>query len=184
MAHKRKPAPRRKAPAVTPERVETVLRLRLDGAQFHDLRLFAADTSADGTLVRGGPPWEVSDDDLWKLIDRADTVLVSRTKQSHAQAVALQLARRDALYARAVNAGDYSVAASILKDQAALLGMYPNVAELRKLVKAQDEVIKELDAHHAPRQLGPAVEGEAPAGETPVGDPEPVAQAEPEEGGG
>lgn len=165
------PSKRKAKPlAVTPERVETVLRLRLDGAQFHDLRGFANEVGDDADKARDGGPWNVTDADLWALVGKADDLLVARTERRRARAVAVQLARRDALYARAVNAGDYAVALGVLKDQAALLGMYPNVGELRKLIKAQDAVIRELDADHAPRQLGPAEDGSPAVGEAEGGE--------------
>lgn len=184
-SRKRKPAPRKpKAPpAVTPERVETVLRLRLDGAQFHDLRQFAADASPDGTAARGGPPWQVGDDDLWELIGKADDLLVGRAESNRARAYAVAVARREALYARAVNAGDYAAALGCLKDIAQLQGTYPKVAELVKLVKEQGATIRELEADRdGPRQLGPAEDGAPPGGEGPVEGR--AAEAAPEAAGG
>lgn len=152
--------------AETLRRVETILRLRLDGGQLHDLRVYANDPSAEAVEARGGPPWDVADDELAKLITRADDLLIARTKHENRGAVALQWARRDALYLRAINAGDYAVALSILRDQAAILGMYPNVAELKKLVKEQDKLLIAYEAEaNAPRQLGPVGESPAPAGQ-------------------
>ena len=131
---KAKPDP---SPGLTPERVDTVLRLRLDGAQFHDLKAFANDTDAEGKAdaARGGPAWNVSDADLWAMIGKADDLLVARAEKDRARAYAVAVARREALYARAVNAGDYSAALGCLKDIAQLQGTYPKVAELVKLIQ-------------------------------------------------
>jgi hypothetical protein len=148
--------------AETLRRVETILRLRLDGGQLHDLRVYANDPSKEAVEARGGPPWGVTDDELAKLINRADDLLIARTEREGKRAVALQLARRDSLYLRAINAGDYAVGLSILRDQAALLGMYPNVAELKRLVKEQDKLLTAYEAEaNAPRQIGPVGEGAA-----------------------
>lgn len=181
----KKPAgrPRAATPDVaeTAARVEKILALRLDGAQFHDLHTYANDPSAEAAEGRGGPPWNLDAPALWELIHRADDILVARVETKRGRAVALQLARRDTLYLRSINAGDYAVALSILRDQATILGMYPKVDELRTLVKAQDKLIAELEAAaDAPRQLGPAetspgevgpVEGSGAEGEAVEGRP-------------
>ena len=75
------------------KRVEETLRIRLDGAQFHDLREFA--------ITQG---WEVSDVQLRRYQQRADELLVERRDKSRKQVIARHLAQRQALYARAVNA--------------------------------------------------------------------------------
>lgn len=155
--------PRRRVTAADAARLDTVLRLRLDGAQLHDLRGFANDPGDEADKARGGPPWGVTDDALADLIERADDLLVARAKTNQNRAAALQMAKRDALFARAVNSGDYGVALSILRDQADLLGMYPAVAELRKLVKEQDALIQQLE--HAARPEIRAIEGPPPSGE-------------------
>jgi hypothetical protein len=166
---KPKPEPRRSPATDAAEaaaRAETILRLRLDGGQFHDLAVYANDPSAEACAARGGPPWNLTPPDLWKLIHRADDILIARTERKRGRAVALQLARRDALYLRAINTGDYAVALSILRDQATILGMYPQVAELRKLVKAQDKMIQELEAAtDAPREVRSIEAGAGAAGE-------------------
>ena len=160
---KRKPARRPRTTAADAARLDTVLRLRLDGAQLHDLRGFCNDLGDEADKARGGPPWGVDDESLADLIARADDLLVARVERKRERAVAVQLARRDALFARAINAGDYGVALSILRDQADLLGMYPKVEELRKLVKAQDAIIRELEDQREPPALRPAEGGPRPA---------------------
>lgn len=172
-----RPRPATPDAAETAARVEKILALRLDGAQFHDLHTYANDPSAEGVEARGGAPWNLDAPALWELIHRADDVLVARVETKRGRAVALQLARRDTLYLRAINAGDYAVALSILRDQATILGMYPKVDELRSMVKAQDKIIAELEAaaDATPRQLGPAQEGPGAASPAEGADAEPQA---------
>ena len=173
-AGKTKQAPP-KPSAVTPERVEMVLRIRLDGAQFHDVRGFANDTDADGKAdaARGGPPWNVTDDDVWNLIDRADTLVVSRAEQNRARAYAIAVARRESLYARALSAGDYSAALACLRDIANLQGTYPKVADLVKVIKEQAATLTELEADRDRPRLtdgtGEEAGGEGPHGEAVAG---------------
>jgi hypothetical protein len=117
-------------------RVEEVLRIRLDGAQFHDIVQYGSE--------RG---WNVSDRQLRKYLARADALLVERQDRSRTRVVARHLAQRMALYARAVNAADYRTALAILSDEAKLRGLYPDreVRELVKLAAAQGARIEELE---------------------------------------
>ena len=140
-------------------RVEEVLRIRIDGAQFHDVRTYADEPAR---------AWGVTDRELWALIGKADDLLVARTERKRARATALHVAQRQALYARAVNAADFGAALAALRDLAALQGLYPSppkVAELTKIVKAQDELIQELESR------GPEIRSlEASPGTTGTGD--------------
>ncbi|HYH64644.1 MAG TPA: hypothetical protein VD866_08120 [Urbifossiella sp.] len=171
--------------AVTPERVEMVLRVRLDGAQFHDVRGFANDTDADGKAdaARGGPAWNVTDDDVWQLIDRADALTVSRAEQNRARAYAMAVARREALYARALSAGDYSAALACLRDIAQLQGTYPKVAELVKVIKEQAATLTELEADRDRPRLTDG-NGEEAGAEGPPGEAVAGGEAEGDEAGG
>lgn len=114
---KKKPGePKRKksTAAVVLLRVEEILRIRIDGAQFHDVREYAAENS-----------WGVSESQLWNYIKKADNLLVDRQDSSRKRTLALHFAKRDALYARSVNAADYRTALSIIADVARLRGLYP-----------------------------------------------------------
>jgi hypothetical protein len=128
--------------AETARRVEEVLRVRLDGAQFHDIVQYGSEQG-----------WNVGARQIRKYIARADALLVERQDKSRKQVVARHLAQRSALYARAVNAADYRTALAVLADEAKLRGLYPDreVRELVKLVAAQTARIEELerrrDAH-------------------------------------
>lgn len=167
---KKKPKPGRSATREVPQaeaarRVDVILRLRLDGGALHDLAAYANDSSKAACEARGGPPWNVSDAELAKLIGRADDLLVARTERRRSRAVAVQLAKRDALYVRAINSGDLGVALSILRDQAQLLSMYPVAAELRNTIKAQAALIADLEAALGPGEEGPRTIEAAPGGD-------------------
>lgn len=126
-------------------RIEEVLRIRLDGAQFHDIVQFGSEQG-----------WNVTGRQIRKYIARADALLVERQDKSRKKVIARHLAQRTALYARAVNAADYRTALAVLTDEAKLRGLYPDreARELLKLLAAQTARIEELerrrDAHPNP----------------------------------
>jgi len=122
--------------AETARRVEEVLRVRLDGAQFHDIVQYGSEQG-----------WNVGERQIRKYIARADALLVERQDKSRKKVVARHLAQRTALYARAVNAADYRTALAVLADEAKLRGLYPDreARELRKLAAAQTARIAELE---------------------------------------
>src|SRR5215211_718341 len=95
-------------------RVEEVLRIRLDGAQFHDIVQYAAEKE-----------WELKERQIRQYMSHADDLLVERQEKKRKRLVAMHLARREALYARSVNAADYRTALAILSDTAKLQGLYP-----------------------------------------------------------
>src|SRR4051794_35459020 len=85
------------------KRVEAVLRVRLDGGQFHDVVQYAAEKG-----------WGLKDRQIRTYVQRADELLVERQDKSRKQVIARHLAQRQSLYARAVNAADYRTALAIL----------------------------------------------------------------------
>lgn len=140
-------------------RIAEVLRIRLDGAQFHDVVQFAAEKG-----------WGVNERQLRTYMSRADEQLVERQDKSRKKVVARHLAQRQALYARAVNAADYRTALAILDSDAKLRGLYPekDVRELVKLAAAQGARIAELehrlrDAHATGTSAPPTGPEQPPA---------------------
>ena len=91
-----------------------MLRIRLDGAQFHDVVQYAAENG-----------WGPKDRQVRTYIQRADKLLVERRDKSRKKVVARHLAQRQVLYARAVNGADYRTALAILDSDAKLRGLYP-----------------------------------------------------------
>jgi hypothetical protein len=96
------------------QRVEAILRIRLDGAQFHDVVQYAAENG-----------WNLRSRRLRQYIRAADKLLAKRLETDREKVIALHLSARRALYARCVNAADYRTALSVLSDEAKLLGLYP-----------------------------------------------------------
>jgi hypothetical protein len=144
------------------KRVEEVLRIRLDGAQFHDIVQFAAEKG-----------WGVNERQLRNYIARADALLVERQDKSRKKVVARHLAQRTALYARALNAADYRTALAILDSDAKLRGLYPekDIRELVKLAAAQGQRIEELERRLADAHTTPATAAPPPPGRTETGPP-------------
>ena len=95
-------------------RVEEVLRIRLDGAELWDVRQYASEKG-----------WGVSDRQLRRYIAAAAEMIAEAACVDRAALVSLHLAKRRALYARAVQAGELRTALSCAQDEAQLLGLYP-----------------------------------------------------------
>ena len=126
-----KPKPAKATNAVVLQRVEEVLAIRLDGAQLHDIRRYASENE-----------WGVSDRQLERYIEKADGLLVERRQRKRSRMFHLHIARRESLYARALQAADYRTALAVLQDEAKLQELYLDERELRKVQRE----LKELDA--------------------------------------
>lgn len=118
-----KPPQKKATKAEVAIRVEQILRIRLDGAQFHEVREYA---------LAGG--WGVTDGQLWRYIAKADDLLHERRDKRVARRKALHLARRESLYARAVQTADYRTALACLQDSAKLERLYEDNKGLAKQV--------------------------------------------------
>jgi hypothetical protein len=105
---------------VVKQRVEAVLKIRLMGAQFHDIREYAAETDAET-----GRPWNVSDSQLRRYIDRSDALLEKYAEKDREKIINRHLAQRKAMFARAMEGGDIRTALAVAKDEAELLALYP-----------------------------------------------------------
>jgi hypothetical protein len=106
-------------------RVNEVLRLRIAGAQFQDIRDYA------NAPDRDGGPWNVSDSQLRRYIAASDQLLDQTLEKKRERLFNLHVARRSALYARAVKADDWRAALQCLKDEAELLNLYPGKLSAR-----------------------------------------------------
>ncbi len=96
------------------QRVDEVLRARLDGAQFHDLLQYASEKG-----------WNVGQRQLWNYVAASDRLLAARLEKDRDRLFARHVAMRMALFARCVNAGELAAALAVAKDEAALHGLYP-----------------------------------------------------------
>ena len=73
---------------------------------------------------------------------QADQLLIERRQKKWGRMKVMHLARREALYARALQAADYRTALAVLQDLAKLQDLYMDERELRKVQRE----LKELDA--------------------------------------
>src|SRR5689334_2350464 len=106
--------------ATVKRRVEAVLQIRLAGAEFADIREYAAEEDPET-----GRPWNVSDSQLWRYIQAGDELLARRLDRDRERNLNRHLAQRRALYARCLAAGDFGNARLLLADEAKLLNLYP-----------------------------------------------------------
>jgi hypothetical protein len=134
----------RASPKEVADRIAEILRIRLDGAAFHDCVEFAKEKG-----------WDVSERQVGRYIREADDLLVERQDTSRKRVIARHLAQREALVARCINAADYRTALAVLADLAKLRGLYPekDAKELIRLATEQAARIAELEKQL--RALGP-----------------------------
>jgi hypothetical protein len=113
---------------VVRQRVEEIFRLRLGGAEFHDIREYA-DATAD---QEGKPrqPWGVSDTQLRRYIHKADALFKERIDARADHLLARHIAQRRRLYAHALEMGDLRTALAVARDEAELEGLYTRRLEL------------------------------------------------------
>jgi hypothetical protein len=104
-------------------RIEEVLRIRLDGAEFWDVREYVREKHRDA-----GSVWEaekcLSDAQIYRYIARTDRLIAESCRSSRKRLLRRHLAQRRNLYAKAVNAGDLRTALAVLGDEARLLDLY------------------------------------------------------------
>src|SRR5260370_42095662 len=110
--------------AVVQQRVAEIHELRLAGAEFWDIREYAS--APEGKeCQRKGPPWGVSDSQLWNYIKKSDELLEKTIETDANKNRRKHIAKRSNLYARALNSGDVRTALMVAKDHAELEGVYP-----------------------------------------------------------
>jgi hypothetical protein len=102
--------------AVVAQRVNEVLKLRLGGAEFLDIREYAAAPEQ---------AWGVSDTQLWRYIREADALCREHFDAKAEHLLTRHLLQRRTLYAHAMGAGDFRTALAVLQDEAKLEGLYP-----------------------------------------------------------
>jgi hypothetical protein len=107
-------------------RIEQVLKLRLAGATFPDLRTFAHNLDPEA-----GTPWTnpggglLSDRALWRLAHEADKVFAESIEKERPLLVAHHVLLRRLIRARALEQGDNRAALAAAADECRLLGLYP-----------------------------------------------------------
>jgi hypothetical protein len=93
-----------------------VFKLRLGGAEFADIREYAAAPER---------AWGVSDSQLWRYIRAADALCKDHFDARAEHLLARHLLQRRQLYAHAMSAGDFRTALAVLKDEADLECLCP-----------------------------------------------------------
>jgi hypothetical protein len=108
-------------------RLTELVRIRLDGAEFWDVREYVREKEQED-----GSPWKLtegqkplSDSQLWRYLARADQAVAENGRASRRTLVRRHLAQRRALYAKAVAQGDIRAALACKRDEAELLRLYP-----------------------------------------------------------
>jgi hypothetical protein len=128
MANQEAPTKRKKATAdCVRARLDELLRIKLDGAQFWDVRDYVREKEQeDGSswqLEPGAAP--MSDGQIRRYLQRVDAIIAESVRGSRKKLIRRHLARRENLYAKAVLAGDIRTALAVLRDEAELVGLYP-----------------------------------------------------------
>jgi hypothetical protein len=95
-------------------RVHDVLRLVVAGAEFTDIRQYASDKG-----------WDVSERQIRRYLEAPYKRLAGATKRNRNQLLGRHLMQRRALYARSLKGNDLRTALQVLRDDAALEGLYP-----------------------------------------------------------
>jgi hypothetical protein len=113
--------------AQTQMRIEEVLRIRLDGAEFWDIREYVREKEREAGSVWEVPPGgrPLSDSQLWRYQAAADRLIAESCRSSRKKLLRRHLAQRRNLFAKAVSAGDYRTALAVARDEAELEGLYP-----------------------------------------------------------
>jgi len=148
-------------------RIEDILRVRLERAEAWDIRQYATEKAAAGE-----EPWKLAEGDkplgerqLRRYVAEADKLIAASCRTYRKKLFNRHLAQRRRLYARALNAADYSTALRCLRDEAELLNLYP---------RPEDELVKEIEKLKKQlREIENDGDGIAPGGHRPTaaGDP-------------
>lgn len=113
--------------ALALKRVDDILRIRLDGARFWDVREFVRENESDPKsnwfVPEGAKPLE--DKTIRNYMTRADALMLTTSARSRQKLKNRHLNQRRHIYAKAMTSGDYRTALAALQDEAKLLGLYP-----------------------------------------------------------
>jgi hypothetical protein len=182
----RKPSASR---ATVRTRVEEILRIRLDGAEFWDTCEYVREAEAEE-----GSPWHLaegdkplSDSQIRRYIAKADDLIAASCRASRKRLLRRHLAQRRNLYAKAVLQGDVKAALAVLRDEAQLLDLYPSAeAKLAAEVEALKKMLAEVEAKARGGKPDGDRSAESPSpghGGTDTSPPHPAANPGPASGG-
>jgi hypothetical protein len=128
------------------QRVEELLAIRLDGAEFWDIRQYVSEKQAAGeapwAVPEGDPP--LCDRTLWRYLAEADRLIAESCRGGRKKLLRRHLAQRRNLYAKAVSAGDIRVALAAAESEARLQGLFDIPARTAKLepIKTPEDVLR------------------------------------------
>lgn len=157
---------RRKRPGTltVSRRVEEVVRIRLDGAEFWDVREYVHEKEREAGSAWERPPGgaPMCDDMVRRYMRKADRVCAQAARVRLPGLLRRHVAMRDNLYAKSVLAGDYRTALAVLADTDRLLGLYPDKRIIVEKQKAgssaealSDEELARIAARKPGRATGP-----------------------------
>jgi len=115
--------------AVVTERVTEVLKLRLKRAEFHDVWEYSQQLDPEN-----GRPWPVSKTTVWRYWQKANEQLDQSLEKDRRRLLNLHLGMRGDMYAHAMEQGDIKTALAVARDEAELLGLYPETEEGKRHV--------------------------------------------------
>ena len=116
--------------ATIQQRVEEVLTIRLQGAEFLDIRQYASEKK-----------WGVGDRQLWRYIRESDELLARALEKNREKVLNRIIAQRRALYARCMAVSDYSNARLLLRDEEALFERLWFGEEIEQRVRTLEEQV-------------------------------------------
>ncbi len=116
-------------------RVEEVLAIRLDGAEFWHVREYAREKEREeGSawhLDDGAKP--LSDGQLWRYVGMADKLIAQSCRASRQKLLRRHLAQRRNIFGKAMSAGDYRAALAAAESEARLEGLFDTPARAAKV---------------------------------------------------
>jgi hypothetical protein len=136
--------------AIVARRVEEILRIRLDGAEFWDILQYVAEQQKEEGSIwaapDGGKPFAART--VWWYIQKADRLIAEtfRNERGRKRLIRRHLAQRRNLYAKAVSQGDIRAALACLDSEAKLAGLFDD--ELNRTIDAMQREIEEIKKRH------------------------------------
>jgi len=138
------------------QRVEELLRIRLDGAELWDIREYVREKVEAKDAVWGEQL--LSDSQLYRYLQRVNDLIEESCKGKRKQLFRIHLAKRRNLYAKAVAAADYRTALAIADSEVKLCGI-GQAEELMRVLKAIKEEMKHQHSSQSEAGSGPTARG-------------------------
>src|SRR5262249_51983584 len=140
--------PKQPTKAQVEARVTDILRIRLDGAEFWDVREYVREMEQ-----QEGSPWQLaegqkplSDSQLWRTTAKAEKEIAARCHPSRKRLLRRHLAQRRNIFGKAMSAGDYRAALAAVESEAKLEGLFdvPACAAKVEPIKTPEDALQLL----------------------------------------